>query len=629
MKVYFKKILSFILAVAVLNSTSYIYQHLPDYSYEANAFADIQDIDSILENTLSQMADTVTEPNFGTNFGEWSVLCLARGGYYSTDDEYFSDYYDRIVETVNEKADSVNKNGALHKVKSTENSRLIVALSSIGRNAESVGNWNLITPYNDFDWIKKQGINGPIWTLIALDTQNYQTSDPTVRQQCIDYILGLQFDDGGWAMSGETADPDITAMALQALARYTDDENVKASVERGINCISDMQKENGGYYSWGTINSESIAQVIVACTALGIDPATDERFVKNGFSAIDAILEFYNPDFHNFSHITGDGGNAMATDQATYALIAYKRFVDGRNSLYDMSDALDKDNSENPDNNNQLPDSDSETDNKDNVDDDNTKFNEDFQNDDNNNDSNNNVQTTVGNTSVQQTVSNSDSNNNVQATVVNTSVQQTVSTTSIQTTTSYQSATDSAVTTETTTATTFVPEKITFSAVCLYKGDDTDIISSSKMAVAVAVKNLEYNAMITYDDGKHTAEFLYNEDISEKLGFYVYTALVDSDMDMNKFTESKNYIINKSLSGEKILFGDTNGDGIINAQDALDSVNVWLGKKELDNRRQILNYNVKPDGRINNLDALEIVDFFVNGTDFTITDKYAVFSEEY
>ena len=629
MKVYFKKILSFILAVAVLNSTSYIYQHLPDYSYEANAFADIQDIDSILENTLSQMADTVTEPNFGTNFGEWSVLCLARGGYYSTDDEYFSDYYDRIVETVNEKADSVNKNGALHKVKSTENSRLIVALSSIGRNAESVGNWNLITPYNDFDWIKKQGINGPIWTLIALDTQNYQTSDPTVRQQCIDYILGLQFDDGGWAMSGETADPDITAMALQALAHYIDDENVKASVERGINCISDMQKENGGYYSWGTINSESIAQVIVACTALGIDPATDERFVKNGFSAIDAILEFYNPDFHNFSHITGDGGNAMATDQATYALIAYKRFVDGRNSLYDMSDALDKDNLENPDNNNQLPDSDLEADNKDNVDDDNTKFNEDFQNDDNNNDSNNNVQTTVVNTSVQQTVSNSDSNNNVQATVVNTSVQQTVITTSIQTTTSYQSATDSAVTTGTTTATTSVPEKITFSAVCLYKGDDTDIISSSKMAVAVAVKNLEYNAMITYDDGKHTAEFLYNEDISEKLGFYVYTALVDSDIDMNKFTESKNYIINKSLSGEKILFGDTNGDGIINAQDALDSVNVWLGKKELDNRRQILNYNVKPDGRINNLDALEIVDFFVNGTDFTITDKYTIFSEEY
>lgn len=610
MKVYFKKLLGFILAVTALNGTSYIYQYLPDYSYEANAYADIQDIDSILENTLSQMADTVTEPNFGTNFGEWSVLCLARGGYYSKDDKYFSDYYDRIVETVNEKANSVNKEGALHKVKSTENSRLIVALSSIGRNAESVGDWNLITPYNDnFNWIKKQGINGPIWTLIALDTQDYQTSDPTVRQQCIDYILGLQFDDGGWAMSGETADPDITAMALQALARYTDDENVKAAVERGISCLSNMQKENGGYYSWGTINSESIAQVIVACTSLGVDPATDERFVKNGFSAVDAILEFYNPDSHNFSHIIGDGGNAMATDQASYALIAYKRFVEGRNSLYDMSDVFDEDYSENPDNNNQLPDSDSWSDNEDNIDDNDAEFNEDFQSDDDI----------------------SDSDNNVQSTAVNHYVQKTVSTTSIQTTTFYQSAADSTITVTTTTVTaeiTSVPEKITFSAVCLYKGDDTDIISSSEMAVAVAVKNLDLNALITYDDGKHTAEFLYNESISEKIGFSVYSALVDSDINMNSFTEAKNYIISESLSGEKILFGDTNGDGFINAQDALDSVNIWLGKKELDDRRQILNYNINSDSRINNLDALEIVDFFVNGTDFTVTDKYAVFSEE-
>ncbi|MDE5936777.1 MAG: hypothetical protein K2G83_05175 [Ruminococcus sp.] len=353
----------------------------------------------------------------------------------------------------------------------------------------------------------------------------------------------------------------------------------------------------------------SIAQVIVACTSLGVDPATDERFVKNGFSAVDAILEFYNPDSHNFSHIIGDGGNAMATDQASYALIAYKRFVEGRNSLYDMSDVFDEDYSENPDNNNQLPDSDSWSDNEDNIDDNDAEFNEDFQSDDDI----------------------SDSDNNVQSTAVNHYVQKTVSTTSIQTTTFYQSAADSTITVTTTTVTaeiTSVPEKITFSAVCLYKGDDTDIISSSEMAVAVAVKNLDLNALITYDDGKHTAEFLYNESISEKIGFSVYSALVDSDMDMNSFTEAKNYIISESLSGEKILFGDTNGDGFINAQDALDSVNIWLGKKELDDRRQILNYNINSDSRINNLDALEIVDFFVNGTDFTVTDKYAVFSEE-
>ncbi|MDE6538825.1 MAG: terpene cyclase/mutase family protein, partial [Ruminococcus sp.] len=298
-------------------------------------------VNEVLNDTFKKLANTVTEPKFGTDNGEWTVLALARGNYFNKDSGYFKGYYDRIVETVNEKAASVNQNGALHKVKSTENSRLIVALSSIGKNAESVGDWNLITPYNDnFNWIKKQGINGPIWTLIALDTQNYQTSDSTVRQQCIDYILGLQFDDGGWALSGTSADPDITAMALQALANYTDDEKVAAAVERGISTLSSLQKDNGGYASWGSINSESIAQVITACTALEIDPATDERFIKNGHSAVDALLEFYDKgstDF-TFRHTMDGKGNAMATDQAAYALVAYQRFVDGKNSLYDMTD---------------------------------------------------------------------------------------------------------------------------------------------------------------------------------------------------------------------------------------------------------------------------------------------------
>ncbi|MCM1315831.1 MAG: terpene cyclase/mutase family protein [Muribaculaceae bacterium] len=298
-------------------------------------------VNEVLEDTFSKLSQNVSEPVFGTTGGEWTVLALARGNYFNKDSDYFKGYYDRIVEKVNQTASSINQNGALHEVKSTENSRLIVALSAIGKDARNVGDWNLITPYNDnFDWIKKQGINGPIWTLIALDTQNYQTSDQTVRQQCIEYILAQEIEGGGWAMSGETADPDITAMTLQALANYADDEKVAAAVERGINKLSSIQKDNGGYASWGSINSESIAQVITACTALGIDPATDERFIKNGHSAVDALLEFYDKDSTDFTfrHTMNGNGNAMATDQAAYALVAYQRFVNGKNSLYDMTD---------------------------------------------------------------------------------------------------------------------------------------------------------------------------------------------------------------------------------------------------------------------------------------------------
>ena len=91
-----------------------------------------QSVRSVLNATMAQLATTVTEPVFGTTAGEWTVLSLARGGYYAKDNDYFTDYYDRIVTTVNTTAASVNMNGALHKNKSTENSRLIVALSALG-----------------------------------------------------------------------------------------------------------------------------------------------------------------------------------------------------------------------------------------------------------------------------------------------------------------------------------------------------------------------------------------------------------------------------------------------------------------------------------------------------------------
>lgn len=297
-------------------------------------------INEVLEDTFSKLSQTVSEPKFGTAGGEWTVLALARGNYFDKDSDYFKGYYNRIVDTVNETASSVNKNGALHSRKYTENSRLIMALSAIGKDAHCVGDWDIIAPLEDFDNTVWQGINGPIFALIALDTQNYKTSDSTIRQQYIEYILNKEIDGGGWALSGTSADPDITAMALQALSRYTDDEKVAAAVERGINKLSSIQKDNGGYASWGSINSESIAQVITACTALGIDPATDERFVKNGNSAVDALLEFYDKDSTDFTfrHTMDGNGNAMATDQAAYALVAYQRFVNGKNSLYDMTD---------------------------------------------------------------------------------------------------------------------------------------------------------------------------------------------------------------------------------------------------------------------------------------------------
>ncbi len=301
-----------------------------------------QDVSLILNATMKQLAATVTAPSFGTSAGEWTVFSLARGGYFSKCNAYFTNYYDRIVTTVNELAIEVNKNGALDKNKSTENSRLIVALSAIGKDARTVGNWNLVEAYsaNGINWIKKQGINGTVWTLIALDSGGYEISDTTIRQQCVDSILNARHNDGGWSLITAKAQPsnvDITCMTLTALYPYRNQPEVATACTEAIEWLSSVQLSSGGFPYGNGETSESCAWAIVALCTWGINPDTDARFIKDGKSCVDNLITYYVESERMFAHI-GTESNAMATDQATYALVAYERFIKGETALFDYSD---------------------------------------------------------------------------------------------------------------------------------------------------------------------------------------------------------------------------------------------------------------------------------------------------
>lgn len=335
----FKRSLATILAIVSLLCL------LPNATVWANGVEKngAQDVTPVLNAALEKLANTVTAPTFGTDAGEWTVLALARGEYFQRCEPYFTEYYDRIIATVNETAAKVNMNGALHKSKSTENSRLIVALSALGKDATSVGNWNLVEAYsaNGFNWIKKQGINGTIWALIALDSNNYATTDATIRQQCVDAIISAQHNDGGWALQANktyASDPDITSMALQALYSYRNQDAVAAACEKAFAWLSEAQHENGTFASDGYECAESCAWVTVACTAWGIDPDTDPRFIKNGNSVIDGLLRHYLEAEKQFAHAVGADANGMATDQSCYALVAYSRLTKNKTALFDYSD---------------------------------------------------------------------------------------------------------------------------------------------------------------------------------------------------------------------------------------------------------------------------------------------------
>lgn len=295
------------------------------------------------ENVSNVLAKSVPAGGLqiGAFDGEWTVIALARAGRGAPA------VYDTY--SWNAAAEVQKKKGVLSDSKDTEYSRAILGLTAVGRNPRNVSGYNLIQPLANYDKVVSQGINGAIYALLALDSGKY--SMPTLssaqgtqnsRQKMVDYILSKEINKGtnsagGWALTGTDPDPDITSMALQALANYTSSSSVHAAVDRAVSALSKIQSSSGGYTSWGTENSESTAQVIVALTALGISPERQD-FVKNGHTLISVLAQYYLPGKGFKNMLSDSSANKMATDQCAYALAAYNRFQSGENSLYDMTD---------------------------------------------------------------------------------------------------------------------------------------------------------------------------------------------------------------------------------------------------------------------------------------------------
>jgi hypothetical protein len=299
-----------------------------------------------LDKAAAYMLNAVKNPDVGSVGGEWAVIGLARSGYV-VPEAYYERYYEVVEQYVRE------RQGVLHEKKYTEYSRVILGLTAAGYDPRKIAGYDLTLALGDFEQTIWQGINGPIWALIALDSRDYPIPrNPDAKTQAtrdlyIGEILRRQISDGGWNLtagadgpidSREKGDPDLTGMALQALAKYQDKPEVKAATGRARTFLSNLQDDKGGYTGWGDVNSESSVQVLAALGELGI-PLDDPRFVKNSNTILDNILSFQNPD-GSFKHTVAGGGNSqMSSEQCFYGLVAAARLAEGRNSLYRMGDA--------------------------------------------------------------------------------------------------------------------------------------------------------------------------------------------------------------------------------------------------------------------------------------------------
>ncbi len=292
-----------------------------------------------MSKTESYMTKKLANPTYGD---EWALLGLARNGAAVTDATY-NKYYKNLGKVL------ADKKGVLDARKYSEYSKVILTLTAMGKDPTNVGGYNLFEKLADFEMVKKQGINGPVWALLALDCDGYEIpkvegiSQVTSRELLIENILSQEKEGGGFALTGDVADVDITAMVLSALAPYRTRTDVGTVVDRAIAVLSEKQMADGGFETLKTANAESNVQVIVALTSLGIDPHKDKRFIKNGKSVLDALLTYYATG-GGFRHVNKSTVgyepvvNGLATAQGYYGLTAYSRFLNGKNTLYDMRD---------------------------------------------------------------------------------------------------------------------------------------------------------------------------------------------------------------------------------------------------------------------------------------------------
>ena len=330
-----KRLLSWILVLTLLFSLTACGKKEQD----DNQTVSIEQQKEVLADTIDKTGEflhsSVADPTFGSVGGEWLIMGLARSGL-EISDEYYEIYFQNLC------AYTAQQGGVLHAKKYTEYSRVILAVTAIGRDPADVGGFNMLQPLADFEQTVFQGINGPIFALLALDCGNYEIPENTVgstqatRDLYADYIINAQLENGGWSLMGGEAEIDVTAMALQALAKYQDRKDVAEAVEKGLAVLSERQNDQGGYQynAAESVSSESVSQVIVALAELGI-ALDDSRFVKNGNTLLDALMQFQQED-GGFSHLMDGETDLLATEQAFYALVAANRIAQGESSLYRM-----------------------------------------------------------------------------------------------------------------------------------------------------------------------------------------------------------------------------------------------------------------------------------------------------
>ena len=273
-----------------------------------------------LEGFLSYAEKNVNQ-NYDIN-GAWNLYTLARAGKSITIQEA-NKYYDAVVEA--------SKNWTVEGTKPTDMEKAALVLSLINRDITNVDGVNIAQLIYNSEKLS-DGANELAYALLALDARNtvIPSDAKWSREKIIAELKKFQNEDGGIGWTKGSSDVDTTAMVLQALGRYQDNEAAKEIIEKALTYIESKADAN---YDYG--NANTTAMVVLALTSLNKDVTTTiGTKYKN---TLTALMSYYSEDDGAFVYLKGGKVNQYATIQAVWALTSYKLYTEGKDGYWNLN----------------------------------------------------------------------------------------------------------------------------------------------------------------------------------------------------------------------------------------------------------------------------------------------------
>ena len=272
--------------------------------------------------------DSQLEGNY-TYGAEWSLFTLFRAGA-SLSQSDLDHYYDSVTQ-------QLDSGG---RMLPTDYFRVVLALLAMGKDPTDVAGVDLIETLYNYPNLDRMTSNMMSYTLLALDTKDYEVPQNALwtRETLIEKILTFQNANGGFGLSSaDTVSVDVTAITLQALAPYRDMEQVGLAFDRALEYLRSQMTSDCGYINEGDDNGCTAAQVLTALAVAGIDPLDpDNGFTHGNYNLVTKLDQFKRESgFTTF--MSSDQPDGMGTAQIGYALEAYRRFVAGENTLFDLT----------------------------------------------------------------------------------------------------------------------------------------------------------------------------------------------------------------------------------------------------------------------------------------------------